>query len=112
MTPTRRLLVCLGVLLLGLVTGLAAVLVHDRWWGLLVAVAGTLAGLRLVQRGLLRFCYVAGWVLVVVLASVPRPDYLVSADLEGYLLLALAPVLVVVALVTSPPPRRASRHIG
>lgn len=99
--------VVLGALLLGLATGLAAVLVHDRALGLLLGMAATGATLAAVPGGARRLGFVAGWVAVLGYAVVPRPegDYLVAADLEGYLLLAVAPVLVVVALVTFPPPR-------
>jgi hypothetical protein len=99
----------LGALLLGLATGLAVVLVHDRVLGLLLGLAATGATVVAVPRGARRLGFVAGWVAFVGYAVLPRPegDYLVGADLEGYLLLATAPVLVVVALVTFPPPRRA-----
>jgi hypothetical protein len=94
------------MLAVGLATGLAVVLVHDRLLGLLLGLAATVATVVAVPGGVRRLGFVAGWVGILAYAAVPRPegDYLLAADLEGYLLLAAAPVLVVVALVTFPRP--------
>jgi hypothetical protein len=99
--------VVLGMLAVGLATGLAVVLLHDRVLGLLLGLAATAATVVAAPGGARRLGFVAGWAAIVVYAAVPRPegDYLLAADLEGYLLLAAVPVLVVVALVTFPRPR-------
>lgn len=108
MTRVARSAALVGSLALGLVTGVAAVLVHGRLTGLVLGLAATGATAVAMPSGTRRLGFVAGWVGVVAYASVPRPegDFLVPADLEGYVLLGAAPILVVLALVTLPPPRR------
>ncbi|HQR25619.1 MAG TPA: hypothetical protein PLP61_01160 [Nocardioides sp.] len=101
----------LALLLLGVVTGLATVAVHGSGWGLALGLAATLATTLALPRGWwTRLPFVVGWVGFVGFATVPRPegDYLIAADVPGYTLLATGLVLVVLALVTLPAPRRGS----
>lgn len=94
----------LGLALGGAVTGLASVGVHGRWWGLPLLVLASLAGvLALPARWRTRLPFALGWSLVVLVASQPRPegDRPVGADGPGWVLLALAGVLPVLALVTT-----------
>lgn len=97
----------LGCLLLGLVVGLAALAVHRSAVpaGLLLGVATSLA----VPWWLLRSrwprtgaTYVAGWLAVLLLAVAGRPegDYVVAADLEGYVLLGTGFALVAMGIVS------------
>jgi hypothetical protein len=107
----RRLL-ALPLLLLGAATAYAAVLLHGRWWGLalgLLAVAATLVALP--GRWWGRLAFALGWVAVVALATVPRPegDYLVAANGEGYALLVATLVVLVGSLVTLGRPSRGAR---
>lgn len=103
------LLVAVGLLLLGAGTGVATVAVHELAWGFALAVAATALTTYAVPAGWsTRFAFVAGWVGTVGWLSLPRPegDYLVSRDWQGYLVLGLGMVLIVVALATLPRPRR------
>jgi Family of unknown function (DUF6113) len=95
-----------GVLLLGAVVALAAVIVH-RWsfpLGLALAVTASVATparLAASRHPRTSATYVGGWLLVlaVVIAGRPEGDYAIAADGEGYALMATGLVLVVVALV-------------
>ncbi|MFC7492911.1 MULTISPECIES: DUF6113 family protein [unclassified Nocardioides] len=104
-----RLLPAIGVavalLLLGAGTGIATVAVHDLAWGLALAVAATVVTTYALPPGWwTRLAFVAGWVLLVGWLTLPRPegDYLVSQDWQGYLVLGLGMVLIVVGLATLP----------
>ena len=98
--------VAVAILLLavvGLVSGVAAVLVHGDWWGLLLGLATTAAVLVLLGgRRWARPAFAVGWVAALVAAMLPRAegDYLVAGSLEGYLLLVTVPVWVVAALTS------------
>lgn len=96
-------------LLLGAATALPAVVLHGRPWGLglgLLTAATLLAALP--PGWWARLSFALGWAGLVGWAGTTRPegDYLVAADVSGFVLLGAAPVLVVAALVTLPPPRR------
>lgn len=104
-----RVLTGAALLCLGVATGVAAVAVHQWWWGLILAVAASLAVLVALPPALWgRLPYAVGWLAVVGLLSVPRPegDYLVPGNLVGYTLLSSGLVIIVVALVTLPTGRR------
>lgn len=92
----------LAGLLLGLLVGVAAVAVHPWWWGLLLAVAASSAALLALPRGACRVSYAAAWAIVVALAATPRPagGYAVAGDLEGYLMILWAVLMIVVAAAT------------
>lgn len=102
----RGVVVAVAALLLalvGLVSGVAAVLVHADWWGLLLGLATTAAVLVFLGvRRWARPAFALGWVTALVVAMLPRVegDYLVAGSLEGYLLLATVPVWVVAALTS------------
>ena len=86
----------------GTVSGAAAVLVHPSWWWLALGLLTGLATLRWL-RGAWRVGFALGWGAAVVRGSLTRPegDYLVSADPQGWTLLAGSLVLVVGALVSA-----------
>lgn len=93
----------------GFVAAVAATLVHQQWWGLLLAAATGLGGvLALPARWWTRLAYAAGWAGTVGWLTLPRTegDYLIPSDASGYTLLILALVVLLAALVTLPPPRR------
>jgi hypothetical protein len=107
-----RLLAAVGLLLLGAGTGIATVAVHEMPRGLALAVAATAVTAYAVPPGWsTRLAFVAGWVVTVGWLTLPRPegDYLVSQDWQGYLVLGLGLVLIVVGLATLPRPRREPR---
>ena len=89
-------------LLLGLLVGVAAVAVHPWWWGVLLAVAASSAMLLALPRGASRIAYAAAWAIVIALAATPRPTggYAVAGDLEGYLMISWAVLMIVVATAT------------
>jgi len=95
-------LVAVGCLLGGALTGLAAVLLHGYWWGLVLGLAATAAALVALPGGWWRrLPYGVGYAGQVALLAPERPegDYLISADAEGYLLLASAVAVLVAAMV-------------
>jgi hypothetical protein len=95
----------------GAATSLAAVMVHQRWWGLALVVAGLAAAVVALGPGWwTRLPFALGFVVVLGLAMTPRGagDYLVPGNTEGYLLLALGFVLVLTAVATLPRPTRST----
>jgi peptidoglycan/LPS O-acetylase OafA/YrhL len=109
--------VALALLLGGAVVGVAAVALHTIWWGLLLGALATAATVYALPAGWwLRAPFGVGWAGLVGYLSVPRPegDYVISSDANGYLLLGLALVVLVVSLATLPRPttRRAKTGNG
>lgn len=91
------------VLLAGAATAYPAVLVHARWWGLVLGLAACACVLAaLPGRWWGRPAFALGWLGVVALAALPRAegDYLVAADAAGYTLLVATLVVVLGSLVT------------
>lgn len=102
-----RVLAAAGLLLVGAVTAVATVALHDLWWGLaLASVATVWTTLALPAGWWSRLAFVAGWVAVVAWLTFPRAegDYLISQDVQGYAVLALGLVLLVLAIATLPRP--------
>ncbi|WP_395693072.1 DUF6113 family protein [Nocardioides sp.] len=102
-----RVLAAAGLLLVGAVTAVATVALHDLWWGLALAAAATvLTTFALPPGWWSRLAFVAGWVLVVGWLTFPRAegDYVISQDAQGYAVLVLGLVLLVVAIATLPRP--------
>jgi hypothetical protein len=97
------------LLVVGAATGLAAVVLHEIWWGFLLTVAATLAVLVAIGPGwLTRLPFALGWVAVVVWMTPRRDegDYLVSSDIPGYALLGFSWLVLMFSLLTV---RRARR---
>jgi hypothetical protein len=94
----------LGLLLLGVVVGLAAVWTHDRWWALALGAAATLTTALALPAGLLLVAYAAGWVLSAAYFLFARPegDFVVGSDPRGYTFVALTLVLVILAVARRP----------
>lgn len=110
-----RWAVALGMLAAGAVSGAAAVLVHQRTWGLVLGLAtATVTSVALPARWWLRPAFAAGWMAVVTLAVMPRAegDYLVPGNVAGYAVLGWSFVLLLAALVTLPARRRAADDPG
>ena len=102
-----RVLRAAGALLLGAVVGLASVGVHNTWWGLPLALVTTAASAYALPGGWTgRAPFALGWAGVVAALALPRPegDFLISGDLNGYVLLGAGLVLLVANLATLPPP--------
>ena len=94
-------------LMAGLATGVAAVAVHEIWWGLVLSTATTLLLLFAAPPGWwTRLPFGVGYVAAVALLAVPRPegDYLISNDPAGYFLLGTTLVVLTVSVATLPRP--------
>ncbi|MFE0582429.1 DUF6113 family protein [Streptomyces sp. NPDC058874] len=113
-----RIAGCLGLLVLGVLTGAAGWLVVDLWFpgGLLLALLALfglfLGGRIALGAGLGVGAAAAGWFLTYVMLTVPRPegDFLLSSSGIGMYayLLGGAVVAVMCATVTLSPDRRIS----
>lgn len=93
-----------AVLLLGALIGLAAVALHDLWWGLLLAALASLAVIgALPPRFWTLPPYAVGWWIPLLVAWQGRPegDYALESAAAGYALIALAFVVLCVALVVA-----------
>lgn len=102
-----RVLTLLLMLAAGLVTGVAAVAVHQRWWGLVLVLAALAATVVALSPGWwTRLPFALGFVAVLGLAMTPRGegDYLVPGNARGYVLLAAGAVLFLSAVATLPRP--------
>ena len=93
----------------GAVTGVAAVAVHQRWWGLALAAGAVVATELALRPGWWsRLAFALGLVAVLGVAMVPRAegDYLIPGNVRGYLLLAVGLAAFLIAVATLPRPRR------
>ncbi|MBZ5740081.1 DUF6113 family protein [Nocardioides mangrovi] len=110
-----RLLAAVGLLVVGAVTGIAAVAVHDRVWGFVLAAAATVVTTLALPPGWWsRLAFAIGWVAMVGWLTIPRPegDYLISQDWQGYSVLGIALLLPIVAVGTLPRPRPRDPRTG
>ena len=104
----RVALLAVVLLLAGAVTSVAAVAVHQRWWGLALAGGAVVATLVALPRGWWsRLPFAVGFVAFLGLAMSPRAegDYLVPGNARGYVLLAVGLVAFLIAVATLPRPR-------
>jgi len=93
----------------GAATGLAAVALHEIWWGFLLAATTTVAVMLAIGRGwLTRLPFALGWVALVGWMTPRRDegDYIVSSDIAGYALLGFGWLVLMFALLTLRPQRR------
>jgi len=97
----RALLVPVA-LVVGLVSGAAGTLVHQRWWGLLLALAAAVAVLGWLPAGAGRVAFALGWCVPVARGALEGPGggHLISADAAGWSFLAGSAVLLGAALAT------------
>lgn len=102
--------------LVGATAALATVVLHQIWWGFLLAAAATVVALASLPRGwLTRLPFALGWVGLVAWVTPRRPegDYLIGSNTSGYLLLGFALLVLLFAVGTLPSPRRvASSAVG
>jgi len=104
----RRAAGAAGLLLVGVLTGLAASVSHELWWSLPLTTAGLGAAYLAVGPGwstrlplALGFAASVGWAL----RARPEGDYLVATSTRGLLLLGVVLLAVLVAVATLPRPR-------
>ena len=98
----------LAALVVGLVSGAAGTLVHQRWWGLFLALASALAALAWLPAGGPRVAFAVGWCVPVLRGALERPGggSLIAADAVGWSFLAASAVLLVAAVATAGAGRR------
>ena len=97
----------MALLVVGAAGGLAAVLLHQRGWGLAARAGGGAAcDARAAARLVVAVAFMLGWIGAVAWAVVPRAegDYLIPANASGYGLL--------VRLVRGPPGRAGDQRTG
>lgn len=94
----------------GVASGAAGVVLHLRWWGLVLALATAVAVLGWLPAGGARVAFALGWCVPVLRGALESPGggFLVGADAAGWSLLAGSAVLLVAAVATVRSPRRAS----
>ena len=110
-----RYVAAAALLVVGGLTGVAAVAVHTRWWGLPLAALGLAAALGAVGPGWLTRLPLALGFVAVVGGAVPRRsegDYVVASGTPGSLLLLLTLLVLLAALATLPRPTRVAKSAG
>jgi hypothetical protein len=92
----------LGAAAVGAVSGAAGTLVHQRSWGLALALAAGLVSFAWLPPGVVRLAFAVGWCLPVLRGALERPagGFLIGADASGWSFLAGSFVLLVAALAT------------
>jgi hypothetical protein len=98
----RVLAATVGAAVVGAVSGSAGTLVHQRWWGLALALAAGLVSLTWLPPGVVRLAFAVGWCLPVLRGALERPagGFLIGSDASGWSFLAGSFVLLVAALAT------------
>lgn len=104
----RTLVAVPAALLVGVVSGAAGTLLHQRWWGLALAMATGVVVLAWLQPGVVRLAFALGWWVPVARGALERPagGFLISADAAGWSFLAGSAVLLLAALATVASGRR------
>ncbi|MDP3892794.1 hypothetical protein [Nocardioides sp.] len=105
MGVVRRAGAAVLLLLAGAATSLSIVALHHRTWALGLGLAATLLALAALPPGWWsRLPFGVGWVLVVGLASVGRPEggHVLSGTTRGHVVLAAAFVVVLLTVATLP----------
>ncbi|HEX6149858.1 hypothetical protein [Nocardioides sp.] len=113
MTLLLRLATALVLLAAGLATAVAAVAVHELWWGLPVVALLALAALAALGSGWsTRLPAAVGFAGGVAWAVPERPegDYAIATSVRGYGLLLVALLVLLAALATLPRPHRGGLH--
>lgn len=108
-----RPLLGLVAAVVGAVTGIASVALHDASWAWFVlTVAAPAAAVTALPKGWLSLGFALGWLAVVLVAigGTSAGSYAISADLRGYAFLAGAMALMVGAIVSLPTPNRSEQH--
>lgn len=108
MSGAARAALGLAALVVGFVSGAAGTLVHQRWWGLGLALGAALATLAWLPAGGPRLAFAAGWCVPVLRGALERPGggFLIGADAVGWSFLAGSAVLLVAAVATAGAGRR------
>ena len=89
-------------LVVGVLSGAAGTLLHQQWWGLVLALGAGLACLAWLPPGGLRLAFAIGWCASVARGAIERPGggFLIASDVTGWSWLAASFVLLGGALAT------------
>lgn len=98
----KALAAVVGAAVVGAISGVAGTLLHQQWWGLLLALAAGLVSLSWLPPGGVRLAFAVGWCLTVLRGVLERPGggFLIGSEASGWTFLAGSFVLLVAALVT------------
>lgn len=99
----------LGAAVLGLVTAVAAVVLHDLGWTVVLAAVATVSSVCALPAGVRgRVPYALGWMVVLTLAVSPTDagSYLLGSTTSGYAVMGLGMVALSVGIATFPLNRR------
>ena len=102
-----RVLAAAGLLAVGAGTAVAGVALHSLTWGLALTVAATAFALLALPAGWwTRLPFALGWTVMVAWLVPTRPegDYAVGQDWQGYTMLGLALLVLVIGIGTLPRP--------
>ena len=104
----------LTAVVLAVPSAVSAILVHQRWWGLLLGLAAAAATARWLPPGWARVLFGLVWCALVALGAFTRPaaGYLVPADGAGCTLVLGSGALLLTALATTPIRRRTGEDRG
>ena len=88
--------------LVGAVSGAAGTLLHQQWWGMVLALGTGLVVLAWLPPGGVRLAFALGWVVAVLRGVLERPagGFLIGSDAPGWSFVAGSGVLLVAALAT------------
>lgn len=104
----RPLVAVPAALVVGVVSGASGTVLHQRWWGLALALVAGLVVLAWLPPGVVRLAFALGWCIPVARGVLERPagGFLISADTAGWSFLAGSAVLLLAALATVASGRR------
>ncbi len=90
-------------LLVGMVSGAAGTLLHQHWWGLVLALGTGLVVLAWLPPGVVRLVFAVAWCVPVLRGVLERPagGFLVGADAPGWSFIAGSLVLLLSAALTA-----------
>lgn len=110
-TVLVRAALALGLLVLGLATGLASLALHDKsWLWFALALVAPLLTVGVATPGLLRSGFALGWLAVLAFGLLGRPegDAAVAGNFRGYSLLVAWLAVLTFSVATLPRPVRPS----
>ena len=88
--------------LVGAVSGAAGTLLHQQWWGMVLALGTGLVVLAWLPPGGVRLAFALGWVVAVLrgVLQLTAGGFLIGSDAPGWSFVAGSGVLLVAALAT------------
>ncbi|CUR56280.1 conserved membrane hypothetical protein [metagenome] len=110
----RRTALALLLVPVGAWTALCLVVLSERWWGLPVGIAASVVAAYAAPRGRARVAFTLGWVTLLGLVVLGRPegDWAIASDWRGHSMLACGLFLLVFALSTLARPAHGRSEAG